>query len=293
MTLTWLDLGYAVVVGGGVGLISGLFGVGGGFLIVPLLNILLKVPMELAVGAGSCQVLGPATTSILARRINKKQLQLPLTIAGGLFAGVLLGASTLELAKTSGKVTLFQKDILLTELIVLSTYFVLLLSVGLFAVKESMKAADSNVERRGLFSHWLIPPYANLPEFENVPVSIVVIAWFGLGTGFVSGLLGMSGGLVLLPGLIYLLGIKTERAIVASILMVWMVSFQGTIVHAWHGNINLWLVAALLLGGTLGARIGTEMSVQIGGRKLRQGFGGLLLATSLIIAARLIKLLWL
>ncbi len=293
MTLTWLDLGYAVIVGGGVGFISGLFGVGGGFLIVPLLNILLKVPMELAVGAGSCQVLGPATTSILARRINKKQLQLPLIIAGGLFAGVLLGASTLELAKTGGKVTLFQKEILLTELIVLSTYFVLLLSVGLFAVRESMQAAGANVEWQGFFSRWLIPPCVNLPEFENVPVSIVVIAWFGLGTGFVSGLLGMSGGLVLLPGLIYLLGIKTERAIVASILMVWMVSFQGTIVHAWHGNINLWLVAALLLGGTLGARIGTEISIQISGRKLRQGFGGLLLLTSLVIAGRLLKLLWL
>ena len=291
--ITWQQLGFSAILGGAVGFISGLFGIGGGFLIVPLLNILLKVPMELAVGAGSCQVLGPATTSILARRFNKKQLQLPITIAGGLFTGVLLGASALQLTKSSEEIILWGRGIILTDFVVLSTYFVLLLSVGLFTVWESSHPTDSNAKRKGLLTRWAIPPTAKLIEFDYQPVSLIVIAWFGFGTGFVSGLLGMSGGLILLPGLIYLLGIKTERAIVASMLMVWMVSFQGTVFHAWNGNIDLWLVGALLIGGTLGARIGTEFSLKIGGRKLRQSFGWLLLLTTLLIASRLIKLMWL
>ena len=65
-----LDLALVGLAGGGVGLLSGIFGVGGGFLIVPVLNIALKIPMELAVGAGACQGLGPATTSLLARRVR-------------------------------------------------------------------------------------------------------------------------------------------------------------------------------------------------------------------------------
>ena len=74
--------------GAAVGVVAGLFGVGGGFLLVPVLNIVLRIPMELAVGAGACQVLGPATTSLLARRVAREHLRLPLTIAGGLFRGL-------------------------------------------------------------------------------------------------------------------------------------------------------------------------------------------------------------
>lgn len=291
--IDWQQLGQIVMMGGAVGFVSGLFGIGGGFLIVPLLNILLKVDMEKAVGAGMCQVLGPATTSLLARRITRKQLQLPIMVAGGLLTGVLLGATILESAKSMGEITFLQREILLTELVVHSTYFVLLLSVGLFAVRESLNVTKSNSPRKGFLTRWEFPPLTHLPEFDNQPVSIVVIVWFGFGTGFVSGLLGMSGGLILLPGLIYLLGVKTNRAIMSSMIMVWMVSFLGTIVHAWNGNIDLWLVAALLLGGTIGARIGTDFSIKIGGRKLRQYFGWLLLLTSLMIASRLLKLLWL
>ncbi len=90
------DLLLVALVGAVVGFISGVFGVGGGFLIVPLLNIGLGLPMQIAVGSAACQVLGPATTCLLARRLTIEDLRLPAMIFGGLSVGVLTGADILR-----------------------------------------------------------------------------------------------------------------------------------------------------------------------------------------------------
>lgn len=280
-----------VLAGAIVGFLSGMFGVGGGFLIVPVLNLVLGIPMKWAVGAGACQVLGPATTSLLARRIELKNIRLPLTIAGGLLVGVLGGARVLELAKQQGTITLSGRQIDAVELIVLGAYFVLLTAIGGFAFWESRSKQSSQSLGRGVIADWPIPPYADFPEFEQDQFSIVTLAWFGLAVGFLSGLLGMSGGLVLIPGLIYLLGMNTQNAVASSLVIVWIVAFQGTIVHAWHENIDLGLVSALLLGGTVGARIGSEVGVKQRGRKLRQRFSLMLIATATLIGISLIRLL--
>ena len=281
----------ALCAGAGVGFLSGMFGVGGGFLIVPVLNLVLRVDMELAVGTGACQVLGPATTSLLARRIDLRNIRLPLTIGGGLLVGVFSGAHVLELARQRGTIVLSRREVDAVELMVLSAYFALLLGIGCFAFWESRREQSGRPRGRGLFANWRIPPYGEFAEFDGQPVSIVVLAWFGLAVGFVSGLLGMSGGLILMPGLIYLLGMKTQNAVASSLVIVWMVSFQGTIAHAWHGNINLPLVVALLIGGTIGARIGSEVGIKLGGRNLRRRFSLMLLITAALIGMSLLRLI--
>lgn len=274
-----------------VGILAGLFGIGGGFLVVPVLSIVLSIPMPLAVGAGVCHVLGPATTALLARGVRREHLKLPLTIAGGLFVGVFWGAWCLQWAKGRGEITVNGSSVPWADLLVLSTYFVLLLSVGLFALWDVRRSRAARSLGPAWMAHWRVPPYARFVEFDQPRVSITVVAWFGLAVGLVAGLLGMSGGLVLLPGLIYLLGMRTHQAVMSSQVIVWLVAFQATVVHAWHENISLTLVMALLLGGTVGARIGSELSQKLGGRRLRQGFGWLLVGTAAIIGARLGKLL--
>ena len=285
-----LDLAFAAAAGGGVGFLSGLFGIGGGFLLVPVLNIVLKVPIEFAIGAGACQVLGPSTTSLLARDLERRQLRLPLIITGGLFVGVFCGARVLQIAKQHGDVSLAAKTVPLAELIVMSIYLVLLLVLGLSALWEVRARNSGRSIRRGLIADMRIPPYAEFPEFAG-PMSVPILAWFGLVIGFFAGLLGMSGGLILLPGLIYLLGLKTHESVTSSLIIVWIVAVQSTVVHAWHDNIDIALVMALLFGGTIGARLGSELSEKLGGRQLRQRFGWLLLFTALLIAARLVRLM--
>lgn len=280
----------AVVAGAGVGFLSGIFGFGGGFLIVPVLNLVLKIDMEIAVGTGACQVLGPATTSLLARRVELRHLRLPLTITGGLLVGVFSGAQVLELAKLQGAVTLWGRSINAVDLTVLPSYFVLLLAIGGFTFLESSREQTGRKIGRGWIAGWRIPPFGEFDEFDRPQVSIVTISGFGLVVGFVSGLLGMSGGLILIPGLIYLLGMKTQNAVLSSLVIVWIVAFQSTIAHAWHGNVDLPLVVALLFGGTAGARFGSEIGSKLHGRQFRRQFSWLLLTTAILIGGSLIRL---
>lgn len=294
--MQWTQFGMPVLLmaataGAVVGFLSGVFGVGGGFLLVPVLNIVLGIPMEYAVGAGACQVLGPATTSLLARRITYRDLRLPLVLAGGLLCGVWTGADVLQTAKQAGQITLRGRDVPVADVVVLVVYFLLLTSVGCFALWEAHLSRRGRSLQHGWLSGVAIPPRATFREFDHSRVSIPILAWFGLGVGLLAGLLGMSGGLILLPGLVYLLGMRTQEAVISSLVIVWIVAFQSTIAHSWHGNVDLLLVMVLLVGGTVGARIGSEFGVRLKGAELRQRFGWILLGTATLIGGRMVRLL--
>lgn len=278
----------------GVGFLSGVFGLGGGFLIVPVMHILLGIRMELAVGAGACQVLGPATTSLLARRPTIESFRIPLIIAGGQTVGTFLGAAILKWASSGHSettVVFAGQPIPLKDLLVLTMYFLILTSVGLFSIWESGHARTDEPKLDGLLTRITIPPNCFPVELDGRQVSITLLSWFGLLVGLLAGLLGMSGGFLVLPGLIHLLGMKTHHAVRNSLIIVWLGAVMNTVAHAWNNNIDLLLVMALLIGGTFGARWGSEVGTRWAGTKLRRRFGWLLLATSGMIAAKLVALL--
>jgi len=276
------------LVGAFVGFVAGVFGVGGSFLLVPTLSIALKIPIETAVGSAACQVLGPATTSLLARRITWEDFRLPLTISGGLLVGVVLGARVLESGKDYGDIALPGRTVSVSEFAILVVYFVMLVSLGLWTLWESSKTEPI---RKGWLATLMVPPYCKLPTMKRSRISISVLAWFGFGIGFLAGLLGISGGLILLPGLVYLLGFRTQDSIVSSMAIVWLLAIQSTITHAWLQNIDIWLVLSLMAGGTCGARLGAEIGMILQGRQIRKGYAWLLIGTAVLIAARLLKLL--
>ncbi|HAH46893.1 MAG TPA: hypothetical protein DCM07_18990 [Planctomycetaceae bacterium] len=290
MGFGWFDFFLISSAGGLIGFLAGMFGVGGGFLLVPILNIVLGIPMELAVGASACQVLGPATTSLLARKIKFRDLFFPLVITGGLLLGVIAGTGILEHAKSSTSVVLNARNIIVADLVVLIAYLFMLTGLGVLSLR-SARRDDSELKGTLFTERFQIPPVARFPSLVEEPLSIPVIAWFGLGLGLLSGLLGISGGLLLFPVLIFGLGIPTRRAITCSLMIVWIVAFQSTIAHAWHGNINIMIVIALLLGGTVGARLGSDLNARLKGLQLRRQFGWLLLSVALMIGARLVFLL--
>lgn len=290
MGFGWIDFLLISSAGGLIGFLAGMFGVGGGFLLVPILHIVLGIPMELAVGASACQVLGPATTSLLARKIKLRDLFFPLVITGGLLLGVIIGTSILEHAKNLAAITVNGKTIIVAELVVLVLYFLMLFGLGILSLRSASRS-DSELSDALLKNRLQIPPLARFPNLFEGSLSIPVIAWFGLGLGLISGLLGISGGILLLPMLIFGLGIPTHRAISCSLIIVWIVAFQSTVAHAWHGNISIGIVIALLVGGTVGARLGSDLNARLKGLQLRQQFGWLLLSVALMIGARLVFLL--
>lgn len=286
MDLSVTDFTIVVLAGAGIGWIAGLFGIGGGFLLVPVLNILLGIPVEWAVGSTACQILGPATTAIMARRLRFQDLELPLTLGGGLIVGVIVGTMTFRLLEQFGTISLWGKEVSAAEITVLGLYFVVMTQVGLFSIWETSRSQQGKPISLGWIADWNIPPLVTFPEFEGDRISLAILCWFGLGIGFLSGLLGMSGGLILIPGMVYLLGIRAEKAILTTLIIVWLISFQATVIHTWNGYVDLKLVGALLVGGTFGAQLGSRAGQLWGGEKLRRRFGWLLLASAAMIAVK-------
>ena len=278
---------WVALVGVVVGAISGIFGVGGGFLIVPALNVLLGIPAQLAVGAGCCQILGPATTSLLARRIQLQELRLPLIASGGLLLGAFAGGQLLHRAQQSQLVDLPSGKVPLVDIVVLVVYLVLLLSLSVFSFWALDRMGRHGQSLPRLLQVIAIPPRVSFPEYELGPLSIPLLVWSAMALGFLAGLIGISGGLILVPGMVYVLGMPTQRAIRISLIIVWIVALESTVVHAWNGYIELKLVMALLLGGTLGARFGSELGLHLRGRQLRRAFGWLLVMTAVLVAVRL------
>ncbi|MEW4487139.1 sulfite exporter TauE/SafE family protein [Thalassoglobus sp. JC818] len=272
----------AIIVSFGVGTLSAIFGVGGGFILVPVLTTILDFPTPIIVGSTVCYVLGPATTAMLYRQTKLLDWRLPLIVAGGLFTGVLLGSNTLNrLANSSSG----QGG---AESVVLGTYLVLLTTLGFFSLWETERALQFRPVPRGWLKEISIPPIVTLPEWNRQKMSIPVLAWFGVFVGFLSGLLGISGGLLVVPGFLYLFGLPAQATVASSMVVVWIVSAQATLAHALHGNIDLKLVAALLTGGTIGARFGSSLGQRLGSQQLRRNFGILALATAILVGLRLL-----
>ena len=278
-----LEIVATILVGAGIGLVSGLFGVGGGFLIVPVLSALYGFRLAW-IGTASCQALGQATTGLMARRLNWDHLQLPLIVSGGLLTGVWFGSRMLSVASVGSADGVTGIS---SESLVLGSYTALLSLVGILALWETHRTRHGRPFKRGWLANWPLPPFASFPQLNTSKTSIAVLAWFGLAVGFLAGLLGLSGGMIMLPGLIYCIGLGTHQAVAVTLVVVWLVAAQAAAIHAWYGRVELIPAMALLAGGTIGARIGTQLSERLGGSTLRNSFGYLLLGTAALSAAQL------
>ena len=149
---------------------------------------------------------------------------------------------------------------------------------------EVRRQLAGNPVSRGALARLKIPPVDTFSELGVGTLSIPILSMFGLLTGITAGMLGISGALLLIPGLVYLLDIRSRKAILASLIVVWITSFLATISHAWHEHVDLGLTLALMFGGTIGARIGSELSSRLEGQSLRSGIGWLsLFAASLVL----------
>ncbi|MEZ6060399.1 MAG: sulfite exporter TauE/SafE family protein [Planctomycetaceae bacterium] len=282
---------FAIAFGGVVGFLSGMFGIGGGFLLVPLLNALLGVPMPTAIGSTACYTLGPATTAMLARRPTAGFIELPLILSGGMFAGVLSGTYAIAHLKVLPKLNVFGRALPAVDLIVLTSYAALMMTIFVVSLTDALRrSASERTRRKGLLSSWLLPPVAEIPDLHPGRYSIVLLAGTGYAVGVLSGFLGMSGGLVLIPATVFLLGLQVHDAATVTIVTVWLVSLQATVMHGLHRHIDLLLVLSLLVSGTLGARLGTEVGMRLPGRQLKIGFSLLVFSASTIVVLRLAEL---
>jgi uncharacterized membrane protein YfcA len=275
----WLP-GVALL-GVAVGYVAGMFGVGGGFLLTPLLVVVFRLPLPVAVGTGLCQIVGTATAALLRhRRVGQGEARFDLLLIPGSVVGVHAGARAL--AALGG--TAF------AAIVVDLCYIALLLGAAAQFFREGGAGFEpADYVRSAPLARLRLGPTLALPSAQIGEVSALVVAYIGLALGFLSGLLGIGGGVALMPVLVYGFGFPLRQAAGTGILALLATSSVGTAIHATQGHVHLGLAALLLVGSTVSAQLGAMATRRLPARKLRRAFSFVVLATVAAVAWDLVR----
>ena len=247
-----------------VGFMSGLFGVGGGFLMTPIL-IFMGIPPATAVGTEANHILGSSVSGAIAHGRRKNidyEIGLFLLI-GGIF-GSTLGVVFFKFLRESGNIDLI---ISLMYIIFLAVIGTLMLIESSLSIIRKGNVRLSNKRKRNI-SHYL--PLKYKFKQSKIYVSILVPVVIGAFVGILSALMGVGGGFVMVPAMIYLLGMNTVYAIGTSLFQIVFVTTNVVILQAtYNQSVDILLAIFLLIGGVIGAQIGSRYSSRLKGEHLR------------------------
>jgi uncharacterized membrane protein YfcA len=265
----------------GVGVIAGMFGVGGGFLLTPLLSVAFRVPISVAVGTGLCQMIGVASSAYLRhQRLGQGEVKMDWLMMAGSLLGVTLGAQAVNALDGLGRITVIGHEVPAARFWLSCGYAVLLGAIAAWMLKDARRASPPGTgpPPPGPLARLRIPPYTRLPRTGHV-VSVPLVAYLGLAMGFLSGLLGIGGGVALMPVLLYGFGMRVKMAAGTGVLVLLVTCVVGTFAHALAGHVHLGMATMLLVGSTLGAQVGATLTARLSGQTLRGYFAYLVLAT--------------
>jgi len=259
--------------GGVVGFLSGLFGVGGGFLLTPLL-MLVGVPPAVAVGTSANQIIASSASGVLSHwRRGNVDLPMGLVLLAGGFLGSTLGVWLFTMLRRLGQV----------DLLIALSYVLVLGTIGGTMVAEAVRTMRRQTQpggpplRKLHQHHWLHGlPLKMRFRRSKLYISALLPFTVGLLVGILSAIMGVGGGFIMVPLMIYLLGMPTAVVIGTSLFQIIFVAANVTFLQSWH-NQTVDVMAALLLviGGVLGAEIGTRTGAMLRGEQLR-GLMGLM-----------------
>jgi uncharacterized membrane protein YfcA len=257
-----INLAVLLLVGGGVGFVSGLFGVGGGFLLTPLL-IFLGIPAPIAVGSGVNQIVASSFTGAI---VHTKKGNVDFAIGSLLFVGGLIGSSI--------GVVIFNylKKLGQIDFIISFCYVFLLGFIGFFMFYESFSAllkrkkSKPTSKRKSLF-RWL--PYKVKFEKSGLYMSAFLPFLVGTFVGIVIAIMGISG-ILMIPAMIYILGMRTKIVVGTSLFIVACLTSYTTIIQAgFNHSVDIILSLTMIIAGVIGAQIGAKAGEFLKGEQLR------------------------
>ena len=249
-----------VALGGVVGLLSGMFGIGGGFLTTPLL-IFYGIPPTVAVASATTQITGVSVSGAYAHlRRGGVDLKMGGVMTAGGAVGSLVGAGLFRLLQKSGQI----------DLVIGGLYVILLSSIGALMLKDSLIALKvirptAAVASRPHHNRWV----ASLPlRWRFYASGLYLSPLAPLALGFVAGtltvLLGVGGGFILVPAMIYIFGMAARVVVGTSLIMILAVSAVSTLVHSMTTHaVDIVLAGLLLIGGVVGAQYGAILATRI------------------------------
>ena len=266
-----------VALGGLVGLLSGMFGVGGGFLTTPLL-IFYGIPPTVAVASATTQITGSSVSGVYAHlRRGGVDMKMGLVMIAGGAAGSIVGAGLFKLLQNSGQI----------DLVIGFLYVVLLGSIGGLMLKDALVALGwiklEEPAERPRHNRWV----AALPlrwRFYASGLYISPIAPLALGfiAGIMTVLLGIGGGFIIVPALIYIFGMAPRVVVGTSLIMILAVSAVTTLIHAMTTQaVDIVLAALLLAGGVVGAQYGAILTTKLKPDLLRLALAAIILLVAL------------
>lgn len=255
-----------LAVGGGVGMLSGMFGVGGGFLITPLL-FFIGIPPAVAVATGANQVVASSISGVLAH-LRRKTVDLRMgtvLLIGGLI-GSTAGIALFRLLSALGQVDLF----------VQLAYVLFLGIIGTMMLQESLRAwyrsSKPNPVRRKLHQHTWVHALPLKMKFRvsGLYISVIPPLMIGIAVGVLSAVMGVGGGFVIVPAMIYLLRMPTKVVVGTSLFQIIFVTAYTTVAHAVTSHsVDVMLAFFLIIGGVIGAQFGTQIGLRLKAEQLR------------------------
>jgi hypothetical protein len=274
MSVHWLVV---LGMGGAIGFLSGLFGVGGGFLLTPLL-IFYGIPAEVAVATTSSHITASSISGALAQwRRRAVDLKLGAVMAAGGLAGTSAGVWLFTVMRRYGQM----------DLLVSSSYVILLGTVGGLMLNESLAALRATrggaTPARRAPQHWM----RNLPfrmQFREsrLVISVIPPVLIGFAVGVLSAIMGVGGGFVIVPAMIYILRMPTNVVMGTSLFQIIIVTAATTILQATANySVDIVLAVFLILGGVVGAQLGVRAGERLRGEQLRLLLALLVLAVAL------------
>ena len=265
--------------GGTVGLLSGIFGVGGGFFMTPLL-IMLGIPPTVAAASDSNQIIGASTSGTLAHfRLGNVDFKMGFLLLAGGVAGGCVGGRVIKLLRAMGN----------ADFLINITYVLMLVLVGGYMFYESLQSMRApNAVTRTKTAKRAESPYQrglhNLPwqmDFARSGVRLSVLMPLGLGTlvGILAAIMGVGGGFIMVPVMVYLLRMPMHVVVGTSLFQILFTCVNVTVMQSIENHtVDFILALLLLIGSSFGAQIGTRI-----GKKLQADQLKILLATLVLV----------
>ena len=263
-----LNLFVILGLGAGVGLISGIFGVGGGFLLTPLL-IQIGIPPPIAAASAANQVAGASLSGCLTHwQRNNVDVKMGLILLVGGLVGSTLGVLLFRLLQQLGQIEL---TISLCYVILLGALGSMMLVESLGAIFRRRKTPAAAVVRGARRHSWIhrLPLKTRFYK-SRLYISALLPAGVGFFVGLLSAIMGVGGGFMIVPAMIYLIGMPTGVVVGTSLFQVLFVSANVTFLQAINNQtVDVILASLLLIGGIAGAQLGARIGAKLRGEQIR------------------------
>jgi uncharacterized protein len=275
-----------------VGILGGFFGVGGGFIAGPMM-FWTGVPMNFVVGTDLAHMTGKSIVAAKRHRaLGHVDIKLGALMVAGTIIGVEIGARVIEALEAAGTV----------DIVIGVVYIAILIIISFFTAWESIRALRmirtdrldvkdaigfEGISRR---VHGLkLPPMISFPDSGIESISLWTVLGVGLITGVLAGSLGVGGGFIRMPMLIYIVGVPTHVAVGTDLFEIMFSSGFGMLTHALKGNVDVLMALVMHTGAAIGAQIGAVSTRFFIGPRIRLAFSVLPLIGAILVLVRLMS----